>query len=292
MNIDIGATLERLTHLQRQMGASEEPELPAALLNALRTDGVSITIGEIPAAGEGVLRWRGQVIVLYIRDQHAWRGQAGGYRFHVAECSTFQSMRDQGRESRYVVTNRSDGRFPVRTGSYGPPALLSMSVCKNCLSRLDWDGYRRAGNSGRDKIVAAFDIVAFFSTYQDARKPIWLAPKAEGVPAPAAIKPTRMPDKPATKALPPVPPHAVVTPAAPGPEQEWAFSITDAQFRQVALHLQLHGSISESEIHEMVEGARRARRFGLSLDEWFGGAPFRVEVRSALGVKSYHRVPR
>ena len=93
MKIDIGATLERLTHLQRQMGATEEPELPAAILKNLGAEGVLVKISELPVLPEGVLRWRGQIVVLYIRDQHAWGGQVAGYRFHVAECGTIDTMR-------------------------------------------------------------------------------------------------------------------------------------------------------------------------------------------------------
>ena len=292
MKLDIDATLERLTSLQRQMGVTAEPELPAADVAVLRSTGHAVAITELPTDREGILKWRGQVVVLYIRDQYAWDGQVGGYRFHVAECSTIENMRLQGRGRRYVVTNRSDGTFPVRPDSCGEPRLLPMSVCKNCLARLDWDGSRSAGAEKRARIITSFDISNFFSTYQNARKTRWLEPKGTAPTAPPSPNAVSVSGKPETKALPPAPPLPVVAPPPAGPEHAWALSIADAQFRQVALHIHIHGSISESEVHAMVDGARRARRFGLSLEEWFGGAPFRVEVRSVVGVKSYYRIPR
>ncbi len=297
MKIDLEPALAQLTRLQRDMGAAEEPELPEAVRGELRESGIETSIFNIPVHPEGLLTWRGQVVVLYIRNQHAG---STGYRFHVAECGTLETMRYHGRGSRYVVTNRSDGRFPVRSGYGGPVQLLPMVVCKNCLKRLDWDGYGRAGDTQRDRIIAAFDIAAFFETYTNARAPVrWAKPVSPPSPqakpkSAYAVKslpgPTTPPLVPTPAPAPvPAPAPAPVLASSPAPDEAWATTIADAQFRQAILQLQRHGSLSESELFEMVGGARRARRFDLSLEEWFRDAPFRVEVRSVRGVKSYVR---
>lgn len=287
MKIDLRPVLEQLTRLQHQMGVTVEPELPAALRDDLFNKGIETTIHDIPLNPEGLITWRGQVVVLYIRDQYSWGST--GYRFHVAECGTVETMRAQGRGSRYVVSNRTDGSFPIRASHRGETTLLTMIVCKNCLHRLDWDGYRRATHAHRIQIVAEFDIAAFFETYKTTRSPTkWAKPEAE---APVKHAPSRTstqppPARPSTATVPETAPVSSAT------HEAWTHKIEDAQFRQAALQVQRFGSLSEKELHEMVGGARRARRFDLSIDEWFREAPFRLQVRSVKGTKLYVKVQR
>lgn len=275
MKIELGEALEALTRLQRMMGVTDEPELPAPVLAQLVNEGIEAEFDEVPANFEGVLTWRGKIVVLYIQDQRGSAFQQSGYRFHVAECNTLERMRANSFGDRYIVTSRADGRFPVHPGGYGPVELRPMQVCKNCLRRVDWDGYRAAGPSEQTRIVASFDIGSFFQTYTNVR---------------ARRRPPNAP-------TPPPPPGPLVQRPAPPPQHQdaeaWAYSIDDDQFRRAALHVQRFGALTESELTQMVGNARRARRFSLSWEEWFAGAPFKVNVHVAPnGQKSYRRVSR
>lgn len=296
MRIDIHETLQLLTHLQRRMGVVSEPELPTAVLDKLRTVGIDVYDHEVRTTPEKVLVWRGEVVVHYIRDQLNWSSGATGYRFHVADCGTRESMRSLGRDHRYVVTNRADGLFPVRVS--GRLTYDALQVCRNCLSRLNWDDYRRAGPRERDRIVNGFNVRDFFDTYKNAAKPV--APRAKPQPKLHVPPPEKPRSGSGRRSAPPStaetgPPESgagPVTPSSsPATEERWAWdSIEDAQFRAVAFHLQRFGTLTQDELIGMVDGPRRARRFDNSLEEWFRQAPFRVEVRIAGGVKTYLRV--
>lgn len=255
------------------MGATEEPELPTVELERLHDKGVDVELVEIQPHAEGVLHWRGQLVILYIQEQSGGGSETTGYRFHIAECHTITRMRAGGRGGRYRITSRTDGLFPVATGFRGSIRLIPLRVCRNCLWRLDWDGFRSASTPKSNKIVKDFKIEEFEATYQNRRKP---AP----APPPVGVGPGG--------------PLAANHQVPPGPTdaESWAWSITDAQFRQAALHLQRHGRIDESELARMVEGPRRARRFANSLEEWFQSAPFQVEARYANNVKVYLKRPR
>ena len=95
-------------------------------------------------------------------------------KFHVADCDTLQEMRRSNRYDRYVVTYRTDGKFIVNfLHDQVEEAERRLYVCKNCLDRLNYNGYRRRGYSGRNAIRDYFDLRAFFEKYdsQITREP-------------------------------------------------------------------------------------------------------------------------
>ena len=139
----------------------------------LVTTGIEITPDEIEYADDGTLEYGGRKVVVYIRDQYvpgdATREQL--YKFHVADCDALQEMKKLNRYERYVVTYRRDGKFIVNLlGESGyrekkEEIERRLYVCKYCLDRLNYNGYRRRGYSGQNAIRDYFDLRAFFERY-------------------------------------------------------------------------------------------------------------------------------
>lgn len=73
---------------------------------------------------------------------------------------------------------------------------------------------------------------------------------------------------------------------------DWALAIEDPKFRKALLHLEKHGVLTETELVNMVGGARRARRFARLLDTWTPNLPFEVQVGETMGRKVYGAQPR
>ena len=145
----------------------------------LVTTGIEITPDEIETADDGTLEYAGRKVAVYIRDIRAQYVPIDSTReklprFHVADCDTLRDMRRSNRYERYVVTSRTDGKFIVNfLQDQVEEAERRLYVCKNCLDRLNYNGYRRRGNAGRDAIRDYFDLSAFFEKYdsQITREP-------------------------------------------------------------------------------------------------------------------------
>ncbi len=142
----------------------------------LVTTGIEITPDKIEYADDGTLEYGGQKLVVYIRDQYvpsdATREELP--KFHVADCVALQEMRKLNRYDRYVVTYRRDGKFIVNFLRDKKQEIeCRLYVCKNCLDRLNYNGYRRHGYSGRNAIRDHFNLRAFFEKYdsQITREP-------------------------------------------------------------------------------------------------------------------------
>ena len=133
----------------------------------LVTTGIEITPDKIEYATDGTLEYGGRKVVVYIRDQSvpgdATREQLS--RFHVADCDKLQEMKKLDRYEKYVVTYRRDGKFIVNYPDKEKEVERRLYVCKYCLGRLNYNGYRRRGYSGRDAIRDYFDLRAFFEKY-------------------------------------------------------------------------------------------------------------------------------
>ncbi|ETX05896.1 MAG: hypothetical protein ETSY2_20360 [Candidatus Entotheonella gemina] len=141
-------------------------------LNQLITDGIIIDIIEITTSPDGTLDYRGEKVLVYIRDQELSHAQReSGYKFHIAECRTLSDMRSKNRfDIRYVVTNRQDGMFLVNRTRNGKIVEnnreIELHVCKNCLWRLDYLGYA-AKRSARQSIYDKFSLKVFFAKYSN-----------------------------------------------------------------------------------------------------------------------------
>lgn len=102
---------------------------------------VPVNKSEITGAPGELLEYKGRKVVAYIRDQKAainFYQKRSEYRYHLCNCSTLQTMRDIGREHRYLATQRKDGLFEVHDLTYYSPrkGIVHMDLCKNCIAIL------------------------------------------------------------------------------------------------------------------------------------------------------------
>ncbi|MEY8240634.1 MAG: hypothetical protein RPT25_09840 [Cycloclasticus sp.] len=139
----------------------------------LSSGGVEISLKDLDST-QGLLSARGRHVVLFIPD-HSFRVEqvmqtAGeGNRFHVADCSTLDTMRRRNRFERYRVTNSITGKFFVfgtsKISREKVEGEAHLSVCKNCLNMLNYKGADTRDVLHRNMLVAKFNLPEFFSTY-------------------------------------------------------------------------------------------------------------------------------
>lgn len=144
----------------------------------LVTSGIDIPPDRIEIAKDATLEYEGRKVVVYIRDQFCPSDSSREElsKFHVADCRTLQAMRLSNRYERYVVTTRRDGlflvNFPDSNWIYNKNESVEreLYVCKNCLSRLNYNNYRRYERRGyhdqrRNEIRNSFSLETFFNRY-------------------------------------------------------------------------------------------------------------------------------
>lgn len=137
------------------------------------TEGVEIDLSELET-DQGVLSVKGRQVVLFIPDQGSNiegvldGNPKDGRKFHIADCTTLNSMRKAQRFDRYKVTNNLSGKFRV----YGWTKLgtslegdAELNVCMNCLRYLNYKGFGATSKNERYGIVNRFDIGEFLTSY-------------------------------------------------------------------------------------------------------------------------------
>lgn len=122
----------------------------------------------------GVLEYMGQQVMLYIEDQAQLiaevllKGNRGG-RVHIAECKTFETMKNKEKSPSYCVISRMDGKFPVYGVEPGSKRLLegdaALSVCKDCLETLNYKGYMQLRFGQKNALLKEFNFVELFKIY-------------------------------------------------------------------------------------------------------------------------------
>jgi len=138
----------------------------------LHIQGLEVPLEEIKTQSDGTLEYRGRKVVVYIRDQISYHRSSlenstdPQYKFHLAWCETLRTMTLKGKyKSRYVVSRRTDGIFVVNlfqsSQLINKNLELKMKVCKNCLGRIDYKGYR----DNREKTYNEFSIKEYFKIY-------------------------------------------------------------------------------------------------------------------------------
>lgn len=152
----------------------------------LADSGIAVDFSDVDF-DSGLATYRGRQVLLYIPDhsfniQAVLSGETTGNKFHIAYCQTLQDMKARGRYARYQVTNKLDGRFHV-FGNDGYPRQAiegeaGLKVCKNCLSHLNYQGYRH----NKSSVFNKFSIEEFFSTYSSLfpHEPAGFGPSARG----------------------------------------------------------------------------------------------------------------
>jgi hypothetical protein len=70
----------------------------------------------------------------------------------------------------------------------------------------------------------------------------------------------------------------------------WPDRFEDDKVRAVFLHLEQYGSLTETELTQMLEGnPRKARQFALKFEEYLAQVPFSARVEVAASGKRYVR---
>lgn len=127
-------------------------------------------INEIEFMDDGTFEYKGQKVLVYIRDQK-FNPQYGEreYKYHISNCDTIQEYIDNNRFNRYVVSTRTDGRFIINVKDSRSKEfikqneIVELSVCKNCLMRLSFNGY--SSHRSDHKIYRDFSLQEFFQQY-------------------------------------------------------------------------------------------------------------------------------
>jgi len=122
---------------------------------------------------QGLLGYRGRQVLLFIPDhgtraENVISGQSDGNKYHVAECRTLDDMRAKKRFSRYKATYNVSGDFEIfGENPFGAGPVIGnarLLVCKNCLSLLNYKGYK-TDSGARSRVFNSFDIAEFLSSY-------------------------------------------------------------------------------------------------------------------------------
>lgn len=159
--------------LRKAMGATEIVEVGEPEWSDWNGFGIDVgDISEVKANPDGTLSFRGRRVLVYIRDQFLGKDdQLRHYRYHVAECRTLETMRQQERFGRYVVTTRTDRQFVVNlfrrgeTAPVKPNEEREMEVCKNCLTTLDWESYTTLSGKAKTRCWREFEPGRFLDKY-------------------------------------------------------------------------------------------------------------------------------
>jgi hypothetical protein len=174
LSIDFSA-LERAV---RQMGADDidtdfklqEEIAPLAAIDIELGIGKEVVLEDVEISN-GLLSYHGRQVLLYIQDhgnfiQAALENGIKGNKFHVADCTALQTMRRKKRFERYVATNDLSENFHITGKVYATGNIIEgdarLRVCKFCLNKLNYQGYKYGRKSA---IFANFSIEDFFSTY-------------------------------------------------------------------------------------------------------------------------------
>lgn len=132
------------------------------------TKGLEVPLGGIDIDPQsGVFTYQGKHIVLFIPD-HSFNydevilnPEGLGKKYHLTDCSTLEKMRSTGRFNRYHATRNKTGIFHI-FGNAGQESEVPLSVCKNCLNKLNYQDYNR----NRTRVFEQFSLEEFFTYYE------------------------------------------------------------------------------------------------------------------------------
>jgi hypothetical protein len=131
---------------------------------------IKITDEDFKCEKNGLMSYKGERVIIYIRDQANYsKNFKSEYRFHITWCPTLSTKEANGTFEKYVVSTRTDGKFKVNVmGNNGIESTFKdLMVCKNCLNKLDYHGYKSATKSQKEKIFQNFKIADFLKEYKN-----------------------------------------------------------------------------------------------------------------------------
>lgn len=167
--IDIKKQIGQIITLKRRMGIPDNVygqlfSLSTMDRNSLETNGIVVTPNDIEFASDYTLTYKGERVVLYIRDVNNYSDYNNDPRFHIARCKTLQLMFSYNRKHRYVISQREDGFFILNYQNSDKPTEKKLQVCQNCLELISYNGYYQKSPYKR-AIINNFSIVEFFIQY-------------------------------------------------------------------------------------------------------------------------------
>lgn len=135
-------------------------------LEIMSIEGIDVPVDDenLKLSEEGHFLYKGKKVVVYIRDQRFYpKFGEPEYKFHITNCKTLMEMKQKNRfNSRYVVSNRKDGKFIVNLKNMSAGVINKgleneLKVCKYCLRSLSYKGY-----PGNLNVYNEFNLNEFF----------------------------------------------------------------------------------------------------------------------------------
>lgn len=137
----------------------------------LGTTGQEVNLEDLEYV-DGLLSYHGRQILLYIPDHghrvnDAIEDASKGKKYHISDCKTLKTMKEQNRFDRYIATNKLDGYFDISGVDYYTKeertANIQLNVCRNCLSNINYKNYTE--RSQRKSVFEDFSLESFFEQY-------------------------------------------------------------------------------------------------------------------------------
>lgn len=148
---------------------------------------IPVNKSEIAGRPGELLEYKGRKVCAYIRDQKAtinFYNKTSDYRYHLCNCGALQSMKNIGREHRYLTTQRSDGLFEAHDLTTQPvkKGLVKMQLCQFCIQILrekgiystpfNLENYYEINDSYTPKTIRTIEEVRETQTYSPNQKQI------------------------------------------------------------------------------------------------------------------------
>ncbi len=136
-------------------------------IQKLSGDGLEIqSLDEIEFRADRTLGYKGQRVLLYIRDISPYGQEVKMPKFHISTCETLIKMWKMKRSERYLLQHKETGIFQVNVMKNNKVEARHerLDVCKNCLNNLNWENYGQNRHL-RNQIFSEFSIAEFFKRF-------------------------------------------------------------------------------------------------------------------------------
>jgi len=147
--------------VQNRLSTKEREDLASGV-------GVDVSWNDLVVLQNATFVFKGERVLIYIRDVHAFGGTENEPRYHLKTCSRIKDMHKKNRFGRYVVAQEPNGEFEIHvTRNYTKTReKRRLRVCRFCLNELAFDGFQflRSAQS-RSEFVSNFTPDRFFALY-------------------------------------------------------------------------------------------------------------------------------
>jgi hypothetical protein len=138
-------------------------------LEILAHEGIELEdLDLVKVVHDHTLSFKGQRVAVYLRDHGLIREQHSLPMFHVAFCSTLETMKKNKRLFRYTVTQQEDEYFMLNwIGTQTVSFSQRLDVCRACLALLHWDDFDVVERTREEQfeVIFSFTLKEFFTRY-------------------------------------------------------------------------------------------------------------------------------